>query len=98
MRPRRTEEAMTMTGLASDPARPRGRYGVDGDYRLIPAPAVFVGYLVLCLAAAALATFWLATQRTPLGAGAAVVAVALVGTGIGIRRFSRRGRFEVWAR
>jgi len=87
-----------MTGLASDPARPRGRYGVDGDYRLIPAPAVLVGYLVLCLAAATLAITWLATERTLLGVGAAVVAVALVGAGIGIRRFSKQGKFEVWAR
>jgi arsenite methyltransferase len=87
-----------MTELAADPARPLGRYGVDGDYRLIPAPVVFVGYLLLCLAAAVLAGVWLGTGRMALGVGAAVVAVVLVGAGIGIRRFSRRGKFEVWAR
>jgi arsenite methyltransferase len=87
-----------MTELASDPARPRGRYGVDGDYRLIPAPVVFVGYLLLCVAAAVLAAVWLVTGRTVPGGGAAVVAVVLVAAGVSILRFSRRGKFEVWAR
>jgi arsenite methyltransferase len=87
-----------MIDLVSDPARPRGRYGVDGDYRLIPAPVVFVGYLLVCLVAAALAAVWLVTGRTLLGLGAAVVGVVLVGAGISIWRFSRRGKFEVWAR
>jgi arsenite methyltransferase len=50
-----------MAELVSDLARPRGRYGVDGDYRLIPAPVVFVGYLLLCFAAAVLAAVWLLT-------------------------------------
>ncbi|HUH71038.1 MAG TPA: class I SAM-dependent methyltransferase [Mycobacterium sp.] len=87
-----------MTELTSDLTRPRGRYGVDGDYRLIPAPVVFVGYLLLCLAAALLAGVWLGTGRMALGVGAALVAVVLVGAGISILRFSRRGKFEVWAR
>ncbi len=87
-----------MTELAFDLARPRGRYGVDGDYRLIPAPVVFVGYLLLCLTATVLAAVWLLTGRTLAGAGAAVVAVVLVGAGASVVRFSRRGKFEVWAR
>jgi arsenite methyltransferase len=68
-----------MTQLVSDPARPRGRYGVDGDYRLIPASGVFVGYLSLCFTAAVLAAVWLVTGRTLPGFGAAVFAVVLVG-------------------
>jgi arsenite methyltransferase len=32
-----------MTELTYDLTHPLGRYGVDGDYRLIPAPLVFVG-------------------------------------------------------
>jgi SAM-dependent methyltransferase len=91
-------EAITMTELALDLARPCGRYGVDGDYRLIPAPIVFVGYLLLCLATTVLAALWLVTGRILLGGGAAFVAVILVAAGVGIRRFSRRGKFEVWAR
>jgi arsenite methyltransferase len=87
-----------MTELATDLARPRGRYGVDGDYRLIPAPVLLAGYLLLCLAAAVLAVLWLATGRTLPGVGAAVVAVLLIGEGVSVRRFSRRGKFEVWAR
>ena len=87
-----------MTELASDTARPRGRYGVDGDYRLIPAPVVLGGYLLLCLAAAVLATVWLTVGRTLPGVGAAVLAVMLVAAGVSILRFSRRGKFEVWAR
>ena len=44
-----------MTELVTELTRPRGRYGVDGDYRLIPAPVIFGGYLLLCLAAAVFA-------------------------------------------
>jgi arsenite methyltransferase len=91
-------EAIMMTELASNLARPRGRYGVDGDYRLIPAPVVFTGYLLLCLAAAVLAAVWLVAGRTYPGVAAAVVAVVLVAAGVSILRFSRRGKFEVWAR
>jgi arsenite methyltransferase len=87
-----------MTELATELARPRGRYGVDGDYRLIPAPIVFAGYLLLCLAATVLAGLWLVTGRTLSGLGAAVVAVALVTAGVSVLRFSRRGKFEVWVR
>jgi arsenite methyltransferase len=91
-------EAIRMTELATELARPRGRYGVDGDYRLIPAPVLFGGYLLLCLAAAVLAGRWLATGRTTPGVVAGVVAVLLVGAGVSVWRFSRRGKFEVWAR
>jgi arsenite methyltransferase len=87
-----------MTELTTDLARPRGRYGVDGDYRLIPAPVLLAGYLLLCLAATFLAALWLATGRTLSGLAATVVAVVLVGAGLSVRRFSRRGKFEVWAR
>jgi arsenite methyltransferase len=86
-----------MTESVSDLARPRGQYGVDGDYRLIPAPVLFAGYLLLCFTAAILAAMWLVTGPTLPGVGAAVVAVVLVGAGITVRRFSRRGKFEVWA-
>lgn len=87
-----------MNELLSDLAHPRGRYGVDGDYRLVPAPVVAAGYVLLCLAAAGLATAWLTTARTLPGLGAGLVAVGLVAAGVGVLRFSRRGKFEVWAR
>ena len=87
-----------MTQLATDFIRPRGRYGVDGDYRLIPAPVALIGYLLLCLTAAVFAGLWLATGRTVLGIVAAVVAVLLITAGLSVWRFSRRGKFEVWAR
>jgi len=87
-----------MTELATELARPRGRYGVDGDYRLIPAPVLLAAYLLLCLAATLLASMWLVSGRTLWGSGAAVVAVLLVTAGVSVRRFSRRGKFEVWAR
>jgi arsenite methyltransferase len=91
-------EAITMTELATELARPRGRYGVDGDYRLIPAPVVLAGYLLLCLAATTLAVLWLAAGQTLSGLAAAVVAVLLIAAGVSVLRFSRRGKFEVWAR
>jgi arsenite methyltransferase len=87
-----------MTELRSELARPRGRYGVDGDYRLIPAPVVFIAYLLMCLTAAVVAGRWLMAGRILPGVAAAVVAVVLVGAGASIWRFSRRGKFEVWAR
>ncbi len=87
-----------MTDMATELARPRGHYGVDGDYRLIPAPVMLAGYLLLCLAAAVLAGLWLVIGRTLSGLGAAVVAVLLITAGVSVLRFSRRGKFEVWAR
>jgi arsenite methyltransferase len=87
-----------MTELAPELIHPRGRYGVDGDYRLIPAPVVFGGYLLLCLGAAAFAGWLLATGRTLSGVGVAAVAVVMIAVGVSVRRFSRRGKFEVWAR
>ncbi|MBO0881036.1 MAG: class I SAM-dependent methyltransferase [Mycobacterium sp.] len=84
--------------MATELAHPRGRYGIDGDYRLIPAPVVFAGYLLLCVAAAVLAAAWLMAGRILAGLGAAVVGVMLIAAGVGIVRFSRRGKFEVWAR
>jgi SAM-dependent methyltransferase len=87
-----------MTELATDFARPRGRYGVDGDYRLIPAPVLLIGYLLLCLAAAVFAGLLLVAGRTLSGLLAAVAAVLLIAAGVSVWRFSRRGKFEVWAR
>ena len=87
-----------MTELATELARPRGRYGVDGDYRLIPAPVVLAVYLLICLAATVLASRWLVSGRTLWGLGTAVVAGLLVAAGASVLRFSRRGKFEVWAR
>lgn len=87
-----------MTELTTDLAHPRGRYGVDGDYSLIPAPVLFAGYLLSCFAAAFLAGMWLMAGRTLWGLGATVVAVVLTASGVSVRRFSRRGKFEVWAR
>lgn len=87
-----------MTQLAASFTRPRGRYGVDGDYRLIPAPVLLVCYLLLWLTASVFAARWLATGRTLPGLGVAVVAVVLIAAGLSVWRFSRRGKFEVWAR
>lgn len=87
-----------MADVAPDLARPQGRYGVDGDYRLIPAAVVFACYALLCLTAGGLAVGWLASGHTAAGLTAAVVALALIAQGLGIARFSRRGKFEVWAR
>jgi arsenite methyltransferase len=91
-------EAIRMTELATELTRPRGRYGVDGDYRLIPAPVIFGGYLLLCLATVVFAGKLLVSGRTLIGLGVAVVAFLLISVVVSIRRFSRRGKFEVWAR
>jgi arsenite methyltransferase len=82
----------------TDLARPRGRYGVDGDFSLIPAPVLLAGYPLLCLAATLLAGRWLVAGRMLPGLGAALVAIVLIAAGVSVVRFSRRGKFEVWAR
>src|SRR5271156_1977295 len=87
-----------MTELATELTRPHGRYRVDGDYRLIPAPVIFGGYLLLCLAAAVFAGKLLVSGRIVFGLGVAVVAFLLTSVVVSVRRFSRRGKFEVWAR
>ena len=87
-----------MTELATELTHPRGRYGVDGDYRLIPAPVIFGGYLLLCLAAVVFAGMLLVSGRTVFGLGVALVAFLMISVVVSIRRFSRRGKFEVWAR
>ncbi|ULN53930.1 class I SAM-dependent methyltransferase [Mycolicibacillus parakoreensis] len=79
-------------------ARPHGRYGVDGDYRLIPAPVVFGGYLLVCLAAAVSAVVLLFAGRVLAAVVGGVVALTLIGAGTSVLRYSRRGKFEVWAR
>ncbi len=86
-----------MSDVATELARPRGDYGIDGDFSLIPAPVLFFCYLLLCLAAMVFAGLWLTSGRVPAGVAAAAVAVALIVAGLGVRRFSRRGKFEVWA-
>jgi arsenite methyltransferase len=88
---------MIMSDVATELARPRGDYGIDGDFSLIPAPVLFSCYLLLCLAATVFAGLWLTSGRVPAGVAAAAVAVALIVAGFGVRRFSRRGKFEVWA-
>ena len=82
----------------SDLERPEGRYGVDGDYRVIPAPVLFGAYLVFSLGLVRFAATLLRRRRIAPGIGAAALAGVLVGAGASVARFSRRGKFEVWAR
>lgn len=86
-----------MTIANNELARPRGKYGVDGDYRLIPAPALLAGYLAVCLAAVRGAIRRMRSGRLRSGSAVGVAAAALIGAGIGIRRFTLRGKFEIWA-
>ncbi len=86
-----------MSDIATELARPRGDYGVDGDFSLIPAPVLFFGYLLLCVAATLFAGVWLSAGQELAGGVTAVVATAMIVAGLGVRRFSRRGKFEVWA-
>lgn len=86
-----------MTDQAPNLARPNGQYGVDGDYRLIPAPIVGLGYASLCSTLTALAAVRLATNRIRKGIATGAVAALLIAAGASVLRFSRRGKFEVWA-
>ena len=86
-----------MSDIATDLARPRGDYGVDGDFSLIPAPVLFSAYVLLCLAATTFAGVLVAGGQLLTGSAAAVVAGVLIVAGFSVRRFSRRGKFEVWA-
>jgi arsenite methyltransferase len=87
-----------MTKRTADLDRPKGRYGVDGDYRVIPAPVLLGVYLASSLGLVVLAAVWLTAGQIVPGIGAAVLAMVLVGAGVSVARFSRRGKFEVWAR
>jgi arsenite methyltransferase len=91
-------EAMMRTDHSGGLDRPKGRYGVDGDYRVIPAPVLLGIYLMCCLGAVVLTVMWLTAGQIMRGIGAAALAVVLVGAGASVARFSRRGKFEVWAR
>ncbi|UQX12801.1 hypothetical protein [Candidatus Mycobacterium methanotrophicum] len=71
---------------------------MDGDYRSIPAPVVFVGYVLLCVAAAVVAGLRLTTGRALPRLAAAALGVSLIAAGLSIWRLSRRAKFEVWAR
>src|SRR5699024_11687542 len=94
----RPTEVTTVSTPPSELARPHGRYGVDGDYRLIPAPVVFGGYLLVCLAAAVSAVVLLFAGRVLAAVVGGVVALALIGAGTSVLRYSRRGEYEVRAR
>lgn len=77
--------------------RPRGDYGFDGDYRLIPAPVVAAVYVLICLT---LAVFTVLNVT-----GGAILAGVLTGAGTLLLvyigwcaiRVTRVGKFEVWA-
>jgi len=47
-----------MSDIVHELSRPRGSYGVDGDYRLIPPAVVAAGYLLLCALGAGLTVYW----------------------------------------
>lgn len=86
-----------MSDVISMLRHPRGEYGYDGDYRLIPAPVVAAIYTLVCLVplgfAAAAAIRGSAVTATVLG----LVALLLVVSGVLAVRFTRVGKFEVWA-
>jgi SAM-dependent methyltransferase len=78
--------------------RPKGRYGVDGDYRLVPAPVALGVYVATCLVGVGIATTLLLGGHTPAGVALAALAAILMSAGASVWRFSRRGKFVVWAR
>lgn len=87
-----------MSEAVPDLHRPRGEYGYDGDYRLIPAPVVAAGYAAVCAALAAFAVVSIvggATLTAVLTGGGALL---LIYTGASFVRLTRVGKFEVWAR
>lgn len=87
-----------MTDLVTELSRPRGSYGVDGDYRLIPPAVVAGGYAVIGLAGVALSAFWLGAGSLVSGTVAGLLTLVWILTGLSFLRFTLRGKFEAWAR
>lgn len=87
-----------MNDVASTLRRPRGEYGYDGDYRVIPAPVVAGIFALICLAIVALAVIAAITGHVVWAVIAAFVAALLIVNGFLFIRVTRVGKFEVWAR
>jgi len=87
-----------MNDVVSTLRRPRGEYGYDGDYRLIPAPVVAAIFALICLAVAALAVVAAVYGHIVWAVIAACVAALLVVNGFLFIRVTRVGKFEIWAR
>ena len=86
-----------MTDVITTLSRPRGDYGYDGDYRVIPAPVVAGTFALTCLGLAASAVragTRGSAAALPLGGAAALV----TGAGALALHTTRVGKFQVWAR
>ncbi|MGH8793187.1 MAG: class I SAM-dependent methyltransferase [Stackebrandtia sp.] len=87
-----------MSELVSDLSRPRGDYGFDGDYRVIPAPVVAAVYALICLAPAVFAVVKAVSGATTTAILSGAIALLLVFVGVSFLRLTRVGKFEAWAR
>lgn len=74
-----------------------GEYGYDGDYRVIPAPVVGGLAGVICVALLAFAGYAAARGAVIVAVVLGVVGIWLTATGLLFVRFTRVGKFEVWA-
>ncbi|WP_345353490.1 class I SAM-dependent methyltransferase [Actinoallomurus liliacearum] len=81
-----------------DLRRRRGEYGVDGDFRVVPAvwQATILG--VLCAAMAAFTILNLTAGRTVGAVITGLITFLLVLTGVSYVFTTRVGKFRVWAR
>jgi len=77
--------------------RPRGEYGYDGDYRVLPAPVVAGIFTLVCLAVSAFAVIEAVRGSTVAGVVLGCVAAYLVAAGLCFVCFTRTGKFAVWA-
>lgn len=87
-----------MNDVVSTLRRPRGEYGYDGDYRVVPAPVVAAIFALICLVIAALAVVSALYGHVVWAVVAACVAALLIVNGFLFIRVTRVGKFEVWAR
>ncbi|OEV08503.1 class I SAM-dependent methyltransferase [Streptomyces nanshensis] len=85
-----------MTENAGEFGRPRGDYGFDGDYRVIPAPVVAAVYILICLVPAEFAVLYSGRGEVASAVAAGLVAVLLVAFGVTAVRATRVGKFEAW--
>jgi hypothetical protein len=87
-----------MSGVCLDPRRHRGEYGVDGEFRVIPAGGQAVIVAALCLALAASTVACLAAGAVLVGTVTAVIMIFVLFTMTSYLYTTRRGKFKVWAR
>lgn len=86
-----------MTDIRLDPRYRKGKYGVDGDFRVVSALWQTVIVAAVCLALVVVTVVRLVVGAIVTGTVAGVIAVLLIGMVASYLYTTRTGKFQVWA-